>query len=40
MIVWRRVCMWFYVRGFDPEGYPLAEAITRISRFNGLPRRS
>jgi hypothetical protein len=40
MIVWRRVCMWFYVRGFNPERYRLAEVMTRISQANGLSRRS
>jgi hypothetical protein len=28
MIVWRRVCIWFYVRGFDPENYRIAAAIS------------
>jgi hypothetical protein len=30
MIVWRLVCVWFYVRGFDPEGYRIADAIDAI----------
>ena len=29
MIVWRRVCIWFYVRGFDPEHYRIAGTIDR-----------
>ena len=29
MIVWRRFCLWFYVRGFDPEDYRIGDIINR-----------
>jgi len=41
MIGWRRVCIWFYVRGFDPGAYGIAETIERkrISPATGLFKR-
>jgi hypothetical protein len=40
MIAWRRVCSWFYVRGFDPERYRVTDAIhdKKLSRVINLSK--
>jgi hypothetical protein len=41
MIVWRRVCIWFFIRGFNPEDYRIADTINRkrVSPATSLSKR-
>jgi hypothetical protein len=41
MMGWRRVCIWFYVRGFNPDDYRITHTINRkrVSPATSLSKR-